>query len=73
MQSPARGIEVDTGAPDGRKLRFSNKMVKLLPRRGWTIEKVVDTYRNPAHTQPTLDRTSRPPQTSSGAEPEEAS
>ncbi|MBL8701508.1 MAG: hypothetical protein JNK67_24225 [Alphaproteobacteria bacterium] len=60
QQKPEGGIEVDVGAADGRKARISNKTLEPLPRRGWTLEELVETSREPRRAQPTLDRSTRP-------------
>jgi hypothetical protein len=59
MQADGTGIEVDTGEPDG-KLRFSNKMIKLLPRRGWSIDEAVEAFRSGPAIGTTNDETVRP-------------
>jgi hypothetical protein len=48
------------GAATGNGRRLSNKMTKLLPLRGWTIERFVETHRKPARTEPMVDQSIRP-------------
>ena len=68
-QAQGRGVELDTG-PGGLTLRLSPKMVKLLPRRGWTNDAVVETYRHPASTHATVDKTVRPVHLTSASSPD---
>lgn len=51
-------VEIDVGT--GRPLRIDAKMLKLLPRRGWTSDSVAETVRTPARVEPTVDGTRRP-------------
>lgn len=57
--SPAAVVTTIEIAP-GQPLRMSPKIVKLMPLKGWSPDRLIDTVRNPHRKAATVDRSVRP-------------